>query len=197
MWKKIKQILGTQPTTQEKEAEELEFITFTKKDPIDVQFTKNYIAGGGMFFYSENEQEVLKNLKDIFVNQNAEEVICFDEYLQSLLNRLSIKHCKSFNKNADFIFIKCEYLVAFDGSIMLSSHKTKGMNQEELPSNIVIHASPNQFVANVSEALTKLKTAKKDNIPSNITSIRGKSMHDFQVTNNHKNIYLILAETVK
>jgi len=197
MWKKIKQILGATPDSSEKEDEELEFVTFTKKDPIDVQFTKNFISGGGMFFYSENEQTVLQHLNDIVINENAEEVICFDKELKSLLSRLNVKHSNHYNKQADFAFIKCEYLVAFDGSIMLSSHKTNGRKHEEMPGNIIVYATPAQFVANISEALTRLKYAKKDDIPTNISSIRGKNMHDLQVSSNHKNIYLILAEENK
>lgn len=196
MWKKIKQILGAS-SNKENDAEELEFVTFTKKDPMDVEFTKKFIAGGGMFLYSENEQEALQNLKNIIDNECIEEIICFDENLNSLLNRLNVKHTANFNSPAEFAFIKCEYLVAFDGSIMLSSHKTKGRSQEEIPTNIIVYATINQFVANVSEALTKLKNSKKDNIPTNISSIRGKNMHDFEVSSNHKNIYLILSEAVK
>ena len=49
--------------SSEKDDSELEFVTFQEKDPIDVTFTKNFIAGGGMFLYCENEQETLENLK--------------------------------------------------------------------------------------------------------------------------------------
>lgn len=197
MWKKIKEMFGARPDSDEKQDEDQELIIFTKKEPIDVEFTKNFIAGGGMFLYSESEQEVLINLKNIIDNETIDEVCCYDEDLISLLNRLNIRHNNNFSGQSDFAFIKCEYLVAFDGSVMLSSHTNKGRKQEEMPVNLIIYATPDQFVSNVSEALQKLKSAKKDNLPSNISSVRGRNMHNLQVGTNSKNIYLILAEAVK
>lgn len=197
MWKKLKEIFGVQPEANDKGAEDQDLIIFRKKEPIDVQFTRNFVAGGGMFFYSENEQEVLINLKSIIENEGIDELICYEKDLNSLLNRLNVKGINDFNQDADFAFIKCEYLVAFDGSVMLSSDTNKGRKQEEMPVNLIIYATPNQFVSNVSEALQKLKSAKKDNIPSNISSVRGRNMHDVEASVSSKNIYLILAEAIK
>lgn len=196
MWKKIKQILSPQPEETEQDDGELEFVTFQTKDPIDVMFTKNFIAGGGHFFYCENEQEALENLKDIVDNEQVQEVVCFDHKLKSMLNRLQVPHTQNAFSRADFAFMECEYLVAFDGAIMLSSHQTMGRKQEELPANVIIYASPNQLVANISEALQRLKSVKSDNLPSNITSIRGKLVHNVDSSSNAKNIYLLLVEQI-
>lgn len=197
MWKKIKKLLNPLSDSEEKEIGGEDLITFSKKEPIDVQFTKKFVEGGGLFFYSGDEQETLLNLKEIIDNEQIEEVICFDKELNSLLNRLNVNHTINFNSNSDYAFIKCEYLVAFDGSIMVSSHTNLGRKSEEMPSNLIIFANPGQFVSNISEALQKLKSAKKDNIPTNISSIKGKNLHDFEVSSNSKNIYLILAEPIK
>lgn len=197
MWKKIKKLLNPLSDSEEKEIGGEDLITFSKKEPIDVQFTKKFVEGGGLFFYSGDEQETLLNLKEIIDNEQIEEVICFDKELNSLLNRLNVNHTINFNSNSDYAFIKCEYLVAFDGSIMVSSHTNLGRKSEEMPSNLIVFANPGQFVSNISEALQKLKSAKKDNIPTNISSIKGKNLHDFEVSSNSKNIYLILAEPIK
>jgi L-lactate dehydrogenase complex protein LldG len=194
MWKKIKQILSSHTEESETDDAELEFVTFQTKDPIDVLFTKNFIAAGGHFFYCENEQEALANLKDVVENEGIEEVICFDNKLKSLINRLNIKVNNQLNSVRDFAVIECEYLVAFDGAIMLSSHQTNGRKQEELPPNVIIYATPQQLVANISEALQRLKSVKGDNLPNNITSIRGKLVHNVDSSSNAKNIYLLLVE---
>ena len=196
MWKKIKQILSSQPEETEADENELEFVSFQSKDPIDVLFTKNFIAGGGHFFYCENEQEALENLKEIADNEGISEIICYDSKLKSLLNRLNITNSSDSSCTSDFSFIECEYLVAYDGAIMLSSHQTNGRKQEELPSNVIIYASPSQLVANISEALQRLKSVKNNNLPSNITSIRGKLVHNVDSSSNAKNIYLLLVEQI-
>ncbi len=77
---------------------------------------------------------------------------------------------------------------------MLSAHQTYGRNIADFPSNFIIYARPSQLVENVSVALQKLRTLKKDNLPSKITSIRGKNMHKFPNVDNAKNIYLLLVE---
>lgn len=194
MWKKIKQFLAPPAEETENEDSELEFVSFQTKDPIDVLFTKNFIAGGGIFFYCSNEQEVLENLRYIADNEMIDDVLCFDHKLKSLLDRVNIKQSNSLNSKAEFAFIECEYLVAFDGAIMLSSHQTNGRKQEDLPHNVIIYASPGQLVSNISEALQRLKSNKSDNIPTNITSIRGKNLHNVDSSSNAKNIYLLLVE---
>lgn len=195
MWKKIKQLLVSQSEDTSSDESELEFVAFQSSDPIDVLFAKNFNAGGGQFFYCENEQEALENLRDILENEQIDEVICFEEKLQSFLNRLNVKHTPSLG-SADFSFIECEYLVAYDGAIMLSSHQTTGRKLNEFPDNFIVYAHPKQLVSNISEALQRLKSSKGENLPSNITSIRGKNMHNFDSSPNAKNIFLLLVEQI-
>lgn len=194
MWKKFKQLL-TQGEESSTDESEIEFVAFQSNDPIDVLFAKNFNAGGGQFFYCENEQEALENLKEIIDNEQIEEVICFEDKLKSFLSRLNVKHTQLVGA-ADFSFIECEYLVAYDGAIMLSSHQTSGRKLTEFPDNFIIYATPKQLVSNISEALQRLKSNKGDNLPSNITSIRGKNMHNFDSSPNAKNIFLLLVEQV-
>lgn len=194
MWKKIKQLFIPQSEESEIDDSELEFVTFESETPIDVLFTKNFVAGGGLFFYCENEQETLANLKEIIVNEQVGEAICFDSKLKSLLNRLNIKNSEGNNGSGDFAFIECEYLVAFDGSVMLSSHQTRGRKQDNLPSNIIVLAQTNQLVSNLNEAMQRLNSKKGGNFPNQITSIRGKNPHNIEGGNTSKNLYLLLVE---
>ncbi len=196
MWKKFKQLLVSQSDESSSDESELEFVAFQSNDPIDVLFAKNFNAGGGQFFYCEGEQEALESLKDILENEQIDEIICFEDKLQSYLNRLNVKHTSTVGGNADFSFIECEYLVAYDGAIMLSSHQTSGRKLNEFPDNFIIYATPKQLVSNISEALQRLKSSKGENLPSNITSIRGKNMHNFDSSPNAKNIFLLLVEQI-
>lgn len=193
MWKKIKKIFTPRSVESENDDSDLEFVTFQEKDPIDVTFTKNFINGGGMFFYCEEEQETLENLKEIFDNEQFDEVVCFEDKLKSLVNRLGVKLHDNFSSELDVAFISCEYLVAFDGSIMLSSQQTKGRKQEDLPTNIIVYARPDQFTLNINEALQKLNSRKKQSIHTT-TSIRGRNIHNVDASAAAKNIYLLLVE---
>ena len=195
MWKKFKQLLTSQSDESSSDESDLEFVAFQSNDPIDVLFAKNFNAGGGQFFYCEGEQEALESLKEIVHNEQLSQIICFENKLQSYLNRLNVKHTSAIG-SADFSFIECEYLVAYDGAIMLSSHQTSGRKLNELPDNFIIYAKPKQLVSNISEALQRLKSCKGDNLPSNITSIRGKNMHNFDSSPNAKNIFLLLVEQI-
>lgn len=194
-WKKIKKIFV--PETPDSEGEEKEeLVIFGKEDPIDVQFTKNFIAGGGNFFYCENEQEVLVHLKEVIDYEHIYEIICFDKELKSLLNRVSIKTTENHKDCQEFAFLKCEYLAAFNGVIMLSSDQTRGNKQDDLPQNIIVYAHPEQIVPNLSDALQKLRRAKKNELPSNITSLKGNGSHGIDSA-NAKTIYLLLVEKNK
>lgn len=191
MWKKIKRLFAPSSDDLDDDESDLQFVTFTNKEPIDVTFTKNFVSGGGLFFYCENEQETLENLKSIVDNEHIEELICLDESLISLVNRLGVKHRSCFD--LDFAFITCEYLIAFDGSIMLSSRQTKGRKQEDLPANIIVYARPQQFAVNINEALQRLNSRRGETIPTT-TSIRGKNIHNVDASAAAKNIYLLLVE---
>lgn len=192
-WKKLKLLFAQRSDSDSRENDDE--IIFKTSEPVDVLFTKNFIAGGGQFFYCENEQEVLANLQDIIYNEQIKNIICFDDKLKSLLNRLNVKHTSKLNE-AEFSFIECEYLAAYDGAIMLSSHQTMGRVLSSFPDNFIIYAHPRQLVSNIGEGMQRIKSSKKDNFPSNITSIRGRNMHDFDAIPNAKNIFLLLAEEI-
>lgn len=194
LWKRFKNILGSRSEEEEKQEARQEIVTFQQKEPMDVKFTRQFIAGGGHFFYCENEQEALQFLNEIVLNEEIKEVSCFDSHLKTYLDRLGIRVNNELSPLPHFAFIGCEYLLAFDGQIMLSSHQIKNRKHHNLPENIIVYARPHQFVANSSEALQKLRREKQGNLPSNITSIRGKNLHNMNVSQHSKNIYLLLVE---
>lgn len=162
---------------------------------MDEVFATNFNAGGGHFLFCDNNQEAFQNLKEIILYENVTELICLDPELQDILTNIQIPYVENpCDSRYTLSFLSCEFLIAFDGSIMLSAHQTCGRNIDDFPSNFIIYARPSQLVENVGAALQKLRTLKKDNLPSKITSIRGKNMHKFPNVQNAKNIYLLLVE---
>ncbi|WP_313385346.1 hypothetical protein [Chishuiella sp.] len=201
MWKAIKNLLKkATKTTEENTNEENHIDLFhpnysENNTSVDEVFATNFNAGGGHFLFCENDNEAFQNLKEIIKYENVTELICLDSNLQDILYKNNIPFVSNpTNSPYTLSFLNCEFLIAFDGSIMLSAHQTSGRNIDDFPSNFIIYARPSQLVENVGAALQKLRTLKKENLPSKITSIRGKNMHRFTNIQNAKNIYLLLVE---
>lgn len=200
MWKAIKNLLkkATEKSENKDDDNHIDLFHpnyFEDNISMDEVFATNFNAGGGHFLFCDNNQEAFQNLKEIINYENVTELICLDPKLQEMLTTNQIPFVVNpCDYRYTLSFLSCEFLIAFDGSIMLSAHQTCGRNIDDFPSNFIIYARPSQLVENVGAALQKLRTLKKDNLPSKITSIRGKNMHKFPNIQNAKNIYLLLVE---
>ena len=99
---------------------------------------------------------------------------------------------------AEFFFTTCEYLIANDGSLLISSNQIAEKKLKDLPSNFVIFATTSQFVETISEGLRGIKDKNKERIPSNITTIKHFKAGDdgdfLSYGSSTKNLYLLLLE---
>ncbi len=199
MWKIIKKLISkTKDNANDPSTDYNQTSGYNQTDnaiALDELFATSFNAGGGHFLYCENINEALKNLFQIIQYEKIDPIICVDPTLQQYLHQININYTTDpSTQPKGFSFLKCEFLCAFDGSIMLSSHQTGGRKVEEFPLNFIIWANASQFANNLSDGLQKLRSLKKDNLPSNITCIRGKDMHSFSSIPNAKNIYLLLVD---
>lgn len=200
MWKAIKNFFNSTNLSSEDQDSNHNVDLFGPASTFDDTsleelFAKNFNAGGGHFLYCADIEEALHNLKQIAEFEKIESIICLDKELQNNVDTINISQSANpSDQKQNFSLLKCEYLCAFDGSIMISAHQTGGRKIEEFPLNFIIWANANQFANNLSDALQKLRSIKKDNLPSNITCIRGKDMHSFSSIPNAKNIYLLLVD---
>ena len=195
MWKAIKKFIEKiNQTTPTETPQKTDNLVFNQDVSVDELFATNFNAGGGHFLYCANQEETLENLHQILQYERINHIVCLDDELQNFLDELKVSYQISPTEETRFNFLRCEYLIGYDGSIMLSSDQTSGRKIEDFPDNYIIYATPYQLVNNVSEALQKIRFSKKDRLPSNITCIRGKNMHDFSSIPNAKNIYLLLVE---
>ena len=167
--------------------------------PVDEAFTMNFNNNGGKFLYCETIDEVQSNLEKIVEENN------WSDKTALILNKRLKEKFKSFNFNitskieeADFLFTTCEYLIASDGSLLISSNQIAEKKLAELPKDFVVFATTSQFVENISTGLQGIKVQNKKNIPSNITTIKHFKVDE---TNNFlsygsssKNLYLLLLE---
>lgn len=168
------------------------------KLPIDESFTINFKANGGKFLYCENLNEVFENLNNIFDENNwlDKSGYFYDKNLEERFKSLNLKtDCL---KEATYFFTTCENLIADDGSLLISSHQIAESKLIEFPNNFIVFATTSQIVTNIGEGLRQIKNKNKQNIPTNITTIKhfkDLDEKDFLTYGSaSKNLYLLLLE---
>jgi hypothetical protein len=166
--------------------------------PTDEKFTYYFRKNGGKFLYCENIDELDEAFDNILLENDwyEKEVFCTDKTLTSKFNNSNLKY--GTNTSAAFFFSRCESLVADAGAILISSNQIKEKKLKDLPDNFIIFATTSQLVDTIGEGLRIIKSANKNNIPSNITTIKNfesKKENDFMTYgSSSKNLYLLLLE---
>lgn len=166
--------------------------------PTDNRFVQNFIKNGGKFLYSENENEVNKNIA-LIIEENGWKESSLFSLDKKILKKFKLDY--SFSKNSKdettCLISTCEYLIADDGSILISSNQVAEKKLNELPENIIILAKTDQLINNISEGLSGIKNSGTS-IPSNITNLKHfKDCNDkdfLSYGSSSKNLYLILLE---
>lgn len=168
------------------------------QDPVDLTFVKNFTNSGGKFLYCENEQEALECLRNITREHQLTRVFCIEDGLKEMLQQVGIEEFSEANGKAQAMYTSCEYLVAFNGGIMISSKQTGGKKLEDLPHLYIAVAKTSQLVEKLGQGLTGIREKYKNNIPSQITTIKGpikESANEMAVNSPaQKDIYLLLVE---
>ena len=167
--------------------------------PLDERFTINFKANGGKFLYSENLDEIYKNFKNILEENNWSDKKAFliDDQLGQKFENFNLEYTKKAN-GSTFFFTTCEFLVAKDGSLLISSSQIAEKKLIDLPDNFIVFATTSQFVETISEGLRGIKRKNTAKIPTNITTIKHFKKSDdkdfLSYGSSSKNLYLLLLE---
>ena len=167
--------------------------------PIDERFTIQFKANGGKFLYCIDQSEVEENLKNILIENGwkDEKVFLIDKRLEKKFNTFKLNTSNTLSESVYFLST-CEYLVANDGSLLISSNQIAEKKLKELPPNFIIFATTSQIVENISEGLRGIKENNKKNIPTNITTIKHFKISEekdfLSYGSSSKNLYLLLLE---
>lgn len=166
-------------------------------DPLDVVFAKRLIQNNGIFFYCDNKNELIKIIEGLTNKLSIENIYCVEPLLQNLLKSANVnyKHCDSINCNA--VLTSCEYLIAHQGKIMLSSKQLKSNDIKNLPKEHIVIAYTSQIVKNLNEAMSGVNTRYIDNLPSTITTITSRVDNPSVAEGNIKKLSVILIEDFK
>ncbi len=190
----FKNIVGKIFNTEE-EAEKPNIIKLGDKlssADLDYKFAQLFTHSGGIFNYCADEAEALKTLNQIVKLEGMSSIFCCDENLRDFLNVIGVSSTETLELFNDAAFITCEYLIAYDGKIMLSHNNILHYNSSRLPDKIVIMATVSQIVTNLNEAMMKVKRRKST--LKNLTSISGGQSHLDDPQKKNTKLFLLLLE---
>ena len=193
-------ILGFWNIFQKKKANNIEDESHINDETSEeLTFAKNFTEAGGKFIYIDKGDSVI----DTFIKIKEENqwdknnVKCLS---QSLSKNLGINKTNDIAENDDLkaLVIECEYLLSNTGRMLISSNQIKNNKLDSLPDILIVIATSNQFVGDVSEGMTRLKSKYSKKFPTNITTInvRNKFIEDdfLSYGNSAKDIYLIISD---
>ena len=187
----------------ETKEKELDYKYLPKKDEyIEERFTKNFSENGGKFLYASTREECNDFFQKILDenNWNKKTILCFKKSLiNDFFDDINFETNKT-NLNSNLLITGCEFLVAKDGSILVSAHQIKSYKIKDIPVNIIVLAKTSQLSETVSKGLEGIRIKYSNNLPSNITSIKNFNCEENEKLNfltygtSSKNLYLILLE---
>ncbi|MFC0343570.1 LUD domain-containing protein [Epilithonimonas hispanica] len=158
---------------------------------LDYKFAQLFTHSGGFFNYCADESEALQTLNQIVKIEQISNVFCWDQDLKNFLDVVKIPYSPELTEENDAAFITCEYLIAFDGRIMLSHNNILHYHSSRLPSKIIIMANVSQITHNLNEAMMKVKRA--GNL-KNLTSISGSQSKLDTPNKDNTKLFLLLLE---
>ena len=182
--------------SQEEQEEQDKFVP-NPSDPADVTFAKVFTNNGGKFFYCDDQEDFYTNFKHLIQESGWKLPYCSNDALKEILKPTELDFEEDYQK-ADSSISTCEFLIAFNGSIMVSGEQTKNIKIEQLPEALVIVAYTSQIVKNISEGLRGIQTKYGKSRPSLVTTIRTKdSITTMSDSDRAKDLYIFLIEDYK
>lgn len=190
LFKRIVSKLTNQPEEEEKQSLE-KLGDSLKNADLDYKFAQLFTHSGGFFNYCADEAEALQTLNQIIKIEGIGNLFCWDKELQNFLNVVRSPYTSELQPSNDAAFITCEYLIAYDGRIMLSHNNILHYHSSRLPDKIIIIANVSQIVNNLNDAMGKIK--RNGNI-KNLTSISGSQSKMDSSSNANTKLFLLLLE---
>lgn len=189
LFKKIVSKLINQP---EDETQSLEKLGDSLKNAdLDYKFAQLFTHSGGFFNYCGDESEALQTLNQIIKIEGIQSVFCWDRDLQNFLDVLGTSYTGDLELFNDAAFITCEFLIAYDGKIMMSHNNIKHYHSSRLPEKIIVMANVSQIVSNLNDAMSKIK--RSGNV-KNLTSISGNQSRLDSSPEKNTKLFLLLLE---
>lgn len=162
-----------------------------KNADLDYKFAQLFTHSGGFFNYCSDEAEALQTLNQIVKIEGINNVFCCDDDLKNFLDVINVPYTKDLDLVNDAAFITCEYLIAFDGRIMLSHNNILHYHSSRMPEKIILMANVSQIVSNLTDAMMKVK---RRGTLKNLTSISGNNSKMDTGNKDNTKLFLLLLE---
>jgi len=124
---------------------------------LDVQYAENFTAAGGKFIYAETKAELIEILKQLKQQNKWKNIYYWEDEVKQLLDgqdALKISIGVSLETSQAAVSF-CEYLVASDGSIILSSKQASTRGLSVFPDAHIIIADATRLVKDLEEGVIK------------------------------------------
>lgn len=162
-----------------------------KNADLDYKFAQLFTYSGGFFNYCADESEALQTLNQIVKIEGISSVFCCDNDLKNFLDVIKVPYSQQLELFNDAAFITCEYLIAYDGRIMLSHNNILHYHSSRLPEKIIVMANISQIVTNLGDAMMKVK---RRGTLKNLTSISGSQSKLDTSNKDNTKLFLLLLE---
>lgn len=144
---------------------------------LDKEFKKKLESIGGTVHMADSETELYTLLKDFLLPFQNKNICCHEDEICEKLVKYGIpfSNYSALNKEIEAGITSCEFLIAYTGSVMVSSAQKGGRQMFVYPPVHVIIARQNQLVDYLEKAYSDIQEKYKDNLPSHIALITGPS----------------------
>lgn len=168
----------------------------------DVLFAENFTASGGKFIFADNREEFVDILKQLKAQFKWKDIYYWEDEVKEILDghdSLKIAIGSNLEKSQAAISL-CEYIVANDGSIILSSKQASTRGLSVFPDAHIILADASRLVYNLEAGVKKFNKQHGSELPfliylSEKSSAENKSSNQLILNaTGTKNIYVIFVD---
>ncbi|MCR4815555.1 MAG: lactate utilization protein [Bacteroidales bacterium] len=161
-------------------------------DDLSVLFAKKFTQAGGTLHYCYTEADIKKRILEIQSRYSNVAIGCASENLTTFLQHLNIDNCCSCNPSQRYPLgaTLCEALLAWQGSIVISSNLGLGTTIPALPDATIVLAFTSQVVPDWEEANQRIKQL----YPSYPEQIIITNPASYAYRKGTQKLYLILIE---
>ncbi len=144
--------------------------------PLPDLFKQELEKVGGQAFICQTKQQAIETLKNLLASNKWQNAFTFDNKIKSLLKEAQIDFSDQIAEleKIDVGINSCQYLVAWTGSVIVSSDMAGGRQFNIFSPELIIIARQEQLVLTLDEAMEKLARKYKQ-FPSQISVITGPS----------------------
>jgi L-lactate utilization protein LutC len=173
--------------------------TPTADEPMDTQFARQFTTHSGKFLYVQDETELFVGLHELSKEYNWELVYIHEPKIRSIADRSDVIWSPEEPESQDAFISSCEFLVAFNGGIIISNNQTDGKALSKLPKTHVVIGYTSQLVPKMGDAMRGMREKYGEDCPAGITALSGSVLEgdkeaalDFKQFK--KDVFLFLVE---